>query len=180
VSRGAGPNLDADMAETIEIRPVEPQDWPDITEMMAQPGVIAGTLQLPFRSQAFQKKRLEDNDPGRLHLGAVIEGKLIGDIMLHRPPNPRRAHVGEFGMCVHDAYQGRGAGSALLGALLEMTDRWLNIRRMELTVFADNARAIGLYEKHGFVHEGRFRDFAVRDGAFVDALAMARIRAAAQ
>ena len=39
------------MAETIQIRPVEPEDWPDITEMMRQPRVIAGTLQLPFRGK---------------------------------------------------------------------------------------------------------------------------------
>jgi|HubBroStandDraft_1064217.scaffolds.fasta_scaffold112638_2 putative acetyltransferase len=168
------------MAETpdkaIEIRPVEPEDWPDFTEIMQQPGVIAGTLQLPFRGLAFQRKRLETNDPARVHLGAVIEGKLIGTIGLDRPTALRRAHVGSFGMCVHDAYQGRGVGSALLAALLDLTDKWLNIRRMELTVYADNARAIGLYEKHGFVREGLCRDFAYRDGAYVDALAMARIR----
>jgi putative acetyltransferase len=164
------------MAE-ITIRPVEPEDWPDITDMMAQPGVIAGTLQLPFRSQAFQRQRLETGDRGRPHLGAVIDGKLIGDIMLIKAANERRAHAATFGMCVHDAYQGRGAGSALLGALLELTDRWLDIRRMELTVWADNARAIGLYEKHGFEREGLHRAYAFRDGAFVDALAMARLRA---
>lgn len=160
----------------VRVRPVEPEDWPDITEMLAQPHVIAGTLQLPFRSQAFQRQRLEKNDPGRPHLAAVIEGKLVGDIMLVRTTNERRAHAASFGMCVHDAYQGRGAGSALLGALLELTDRWLNIRRMELTVFADNARAIGLYEKHGFEREGVLREYAFRDGAFVDALSMARLR----
>ena len=164
------------MAE-ITIRPVEPEDWPDIADMMAQPGVIAGTLQLPFRSQAFQRHRLETNDQGRPHLGAVIDGKLIGTIGLERPTNARRAHAATFGMCVHDAYQGRGAGSALLGALLELTDRWLNIRRMELTVWADNARAIGLYEKHGFEREGLHRQYAFREGAMVDALSMARLRA---
>ncbi len=163
------------MAE-ITIRPVEPEDWPDIAEILAQPGVIAGTLQLPFRSQAFQRHRLETNDHGRPHLGAVIDGKLIGDIMLIKAANERRAHAATFGMCVHDAYQGRGAGSALLGALLELSDRWLNIRRMELTVWADNARAIGLYEKHGFEREGLHRAYGFRDGALVDALAMARLR----
>ena len=158
----------------IQIRPVEPDDWPAITEMLAQPGVIAGTLQLPFRSQAFQHHRLESNDKARPHLGAVIDGKVIGDIMLVRTTNERRAHAASFGMCVHDAYQGRGVGSALLASLLELTDRWLNIRRMELTVFADNARAIALYERHGFEREGLHRDYAFRDGAFVDAMAMAR------
>ena len=160
----------------IKVRPVEPEDWPDIAEILAQPRVIAGTLQLPFRSLAFQRQRLEKNDPARPHLGAVIGGKLIGDIMLVKTSNERRAHAASFGMCVHDAYQGRGVGAALLGALLELTDRWLNIRRMELTVFADNAPAIALYERFGFEREGLMRDYAFRDGAFVDALAMARLK----
>ena len=43
-------------------------------------------------------------------------------------------------------------------------------------VYADNAAGIALYTRHGFVEEGRHRDFAFRDGAFVDALSMARIR----
>ncbi|HEX3407595.1 MAG TPA: GNAT family N-acetyltransferase [Caulobacteraceae bacterium] len=160
----------------IKVRPVEPEDWPDIAEIFEQPGVIFGTMQLPFRSRASRKKRLEERDPANPQLGAVIDGKLIGVIGLERPPAQRRAHVGSLGMGVHDAWQGRGAGSALLSALLELTDRWLNIRRMELTVYADNARAIGLYEKHGFEREGLHRDYAFRDGALVDALAMARIR----
>ena len=32
----------------IQVRAVEPQDWPDIAELFDQPAVIAGTLQLPF------------------------------------------------------------------------------------------------------------------------------------
>jgi putative acetyltransferase len=159
----------------IQIRSVEPEDWLDLAEIFSQPAVIAGTLQLPFRSKAFQRKRLEETPPGRaLHLGAVMEGKLIGAAALMRFEN-RRAHVGSIGMGVHDAYQGRGAGGALLAALLSTADRWLGLRRVELTVYADNARAIGLYERHGFVREGLHRDFAFRDGVYIDALAMARI-----
>jgi putative acetyltransferase len=164
------------MAEDLKIRPVEPEDWPDITEMNAQPRVIAGTLALPFRSLAFERQRLEKNDPARPHLGAVIDRKLVGTIMLAPTASPRRAHASSFGMCVHDAWQGRGVGDALLAALLDLTDRWLNIRRMELTVFADNARAIALYERFGFEREGLHRDYAFRDGAFVDAIAMARLK----
>lgn len=163
-------------ASDIEIRAVEPEDWADLSEMNAQPRVIAGTLGLPFRSLAFERQRLEKNDPARPHLGAAIDGKIVGTIMLVPTTNLRRAHAASFGMCVHDAYQGRGAGSALLGALLDLTDRWLNIRRMELTVWADNTRAIGLYEKHGFEREGVHRAYAFRDGELVDALAMARLR----
>ena len=47
--------------------------------------------------------------------------------------------------------------------------------RIELTVYTDNARAIALYEKSGFVHEGTHRAYALRHGRFVDAHAMARL-----
>ena len=159
----------------IHVRAVEPEDWPDITEINAQPRVIAGTLALPFRSLAFERQRLEKNDSARPHLGAVIDRKVVGTIMLVPTTNSRRAHAASFGMAVHDAYQGRGVGTALLAALLDLTDRWLGLRRIELTVYADNARAIGLYERHGFVREGLHRDFAFRDGVYIDALAMARL-----
>jgi len=163
------------MAQTdILIRPVEPEDWPDVAAIYDQPGAIAGTLQMPFRSKAFQKQRLEATATDRFHLGAEIDGKLIGTAMLMRF-ELRRAHVGSFGMGVHDAYQGRGAGGALLGALLNIADRWLGLTRIELTVYADNARAIGLYERFGFEREGLHRQYALRDGVLIDALAMARL-----
>jgi L-phenylalanine/L-methionine N-acetyltransferase len=159
----------------IHVRAVEPQDWPDLAELFDQPSVIAGTLQLPFASRDARRKRLEaDPPPGLLRLGAVIDGKLIGLAGLTRLDN-RRAHVGTMFMAVHDAFQGRGAGAALMQGLVDMADRWLNLSRIELTVYTDNARAIGLYERFGFVREGLHRDFAFRNGAFVDALAMARV-----
>jgi putative acetyltransferase len=57
-------------------------------------------------------------------------------------------------MGVHDDFNGRGIGSALLAELIEAADEWLAIKRLELTVFTDNAPAIRLYEKFGFEMEG--------------------------
>ena len=79
-------------------------------------------------------------------------------------------------MSVHDDYAGRGVGTALMAALTEQADRWLGLRRIELTVWTDNAAAIALYERFGFEREGLHRAFALRDGEYVDALAMARLR----
>jgi len=59
---------------------------------------------------------------------------------------------------------------------LDIADNWMNLHRVELTVYADNAAAIGLYRKFGFEDEDLFRDYAVRDGQWVDTLSMARLR----
>ena len=77
----------------------------------------------------------------------------------------------------HSEHQGRGVGSALIEALLEIADGWLNVFRLELTVFTDNERAIALYRKHGFEIEGTHKAYALRAGRYADVHAMARIRA---
>jgi putative acetyltransferase len=66
-------------------------------------------------------------------------------------------------------------GSALMAAMCEYADRWVGVLRLELTVYTDNAAAIALYRKFGFQVEGTLRGYALRDGRYVDALAMARL-----
>ena len=164
------------MTDAIQIRAIEPEDLPALTDVWRQPRFIWGTLQLPHTSLDARRKRYTTSLPGMLHLAALIDGKVIGSAGLHPVENRRRAHAATIGMGVHDDYAGRGAGRALLAALLEQADRWLNFSRVELTVWSDNARAIALYEHAGFEREGLHKAYAFRDGAYVDALAMARLR----
>jgi L-phenylalanine/L-methionine N-acetyltransferase len=159
----------------ILIRALEPGDLPDLTEAWNQPLAYAGTLQLPYTSLESRQKRHAASPAGLVRLVAVIDGKVIGSIGLSRFEN-RRSHAGEFGMAVHDAYAGRGAGTALLGAMLDLADNWLQLKRVELSVYADNARAIALYERFGFEREGFHRAYSWRNGAFVDSISMARLR----
>ena len=60
-------------------------------------------------------------------------------------------------------------------ALCDYADRWAQVLRIELTVFVDNERAITLYRKFGFRLEGTHRGYALRDGAYADVHAMARL-----
>jgi putative acetyltransferase len=160
--------------DDILIRAMEPDDLPDLTEAWNQPRAHAGTLQLPYTSLETRRRRYDGN-PNALRLVAVIDGKTIGLIFLTREEN-RRSHAGSIGMAVHDAYAGRGAGTALMAAVVDLADNWLNLKRLELNVYADNARAIALYERFGFEREGRMRAYAWRNGEYVDSLAMARLR----
>ena len=157
----------------ILIRASEPEDVPDLTEVLNQPRAVWGTMQVPFTSIAERRRKYEGRPD--THLVAVIEGKVIGTLGLMRGEG-RRGHSATLGMAVHDAYAGRGAGTALMAAIMEQADRWLNIRRLELSVWTDNVRAIALYERFGFEHEGVLRSYAWRDGAYADAASMARLR----
>ena len=79
-------------------------------------------------------------------------------------------------MGVHDDWQGKGIGTALMRACVEMADKWLNLTRLELEVYTDNEAAIRLYERFGFEREGTLRQYAFRDGQYVDSYLMARLR----
>ncbi len=61
-------------------------------------------------------------------------------------------------------------------ALIDAADNWLNLSRLELTVFTDNEPALKLYQNLGFVIEGTHKKFAFRDGEYIDAHTMARVR----
>lgn len=161
----------------ITVRGIEIADWEDLAEIFLAPKCRWGTLQLPYQSRDDIKKRIEEPGPGLRRLVAVDEerGKVAGVIVLHCGRG-RRAHTAMIGMMVHDDYQGRGIGARLLAAAIDLAENWLNLTRLELTVFTDNPGAIHLYEKHGFVIEGTLRNYAYRDGVYVDAYEMARIR----
>ena len=161
----------------IVIRAEEPEDIAALTDILNQPKSIWGTLQLPHTSVATRKARREGRGGGRsdVALVALIDGRVVGQLGFNRFEG-RRSHAGAFGMAVHDDFVGRGVGTALMQALIDQADKWLGLKRLELTVFADNARAIALYERFGFEREGTLRAYAFRDGALIDALAMARVK----
>ena len=130
-------------ASVIVVRGQEPEDIAGLTELLNQPRAIWGTLQLPHTSVAARRARSEGPSPGRpaTRLVALIDGKVVGSLGLDRFEG-RRAHVGAFGMAVHDDFAGLGVGTALMQAMIDQADRWLGLIRLELTVWADNVRAI--------------------------------------
>lgn len=163
----------------IPLRRASPDDAPAFARFMADESVFGGLMQLPYPDEAAWRQRLAPNaDPSYpgLHLVALIDGEVVGSAGLHvSSPALRRRHAMTLGIGVAVPAQGKGVGSALLRGLLDYADRWAGVLRVELTVWADNARAIGLYERFGFAHEGRHRAWGLRAGRYEDALCMARL-----
>ncbi len=159
----------------IVVRRAEPRDAEAVHAIFAGPKAIAGTLQLPYPSVELWRKRLTEVSPFDYVLVATIDSDVVGNLGLHEAgKTPRRRHVGSIGMSVRDDRQGRGVGSALMKAAIELADGWLNYQRLELNVYTDNLSALALYRKFGFVIEGTFRAYAFRDGQYVDSYSMAR------
>jgi putative acetyltransferase len=163
--------------EGLKIRRAETDDCPAIYEMFSSPDVFTGTLQLPYPSREQWRQRLADPGDGTYNLVAVVNDAVVGMISVHTHPNrPRRRHAGAIGISVQDEWHGKGIGTALMRAGLELADNWLNLLRVELEVYTDNEAAIHLYKRFGFEHEGTLRQHAFRNGQYVDSYMMARLR----
>ena len=165
----------------LTLRRVKPADAAAIAEQFGDPDVFGGTLQLPFASEEMWTQRIAGMNPpaagsNELVLAAVLGDKPVGLAGLHPVgPSVRRRHAMGLGITVAKASQGQGVGQALMAALLDYADNWAQILRIELTVYHDNVRAVRLYERHGFEHEGRLKAYGLRNGVFEDVLSMARL-----
>lgn len=161
----------------VTIRAFQMSDWQDVATLYLLPNCRWGTLQMPYQSRDEIQQKLANSSPGMHRLVALTTDsqKVIGMVSLHTYRG-RRVHVGALGMFVHDDYHNQGIGAKLLDAILDLAENWLNLKRLELEVYVDNFSAIHLYEKYGFMIEGTLRKYAFRDGNYVDAYTMAKVR----
>lgn len=167
---------------TITIRRARTDDAAAFVRMMDDPGVYPSLMQMPYASEEAHRARLADGlAPGKIDLSLVAEvgAEVVGSAGLHPTgPGLRRRHAMVIGISVLPRAQRQGVGTALMQALCDYADRWMGVLRIELTVYADNEGAIALYRKFGFEVEGRHRGYALRDGAYVDVVTMARLHPA--
>jgi L-phenylalanine/L-methionine N-acetyltransferase len=167
---------------TITIRRVTTKDAAALAKLMSDPAVYGGLLQVPYPTEERWAAQLSGTgaaDKADLSLVAELNGEVVASAGLHATGTSlRRRHVMGLGISVAQAAQGQGVGTALMAALCEYADRWLNTLRIELTVYTDNEVALRLYRRFGFEIEGTFKAYAMRDGFYVDAFAMARFHPA--
>lgn len=100
-----------------------------------------------------------------------VEGQVQGFYKVQRHLG-RAAHVAYLGtLAVAPEAKGQGVARHMMSEAIDKL-RHAGIRRVELTVEADNPRAIAFYERFGFSYEGRQRAGYKRasDEAYVDEL----------
>ncbi|HTX93221.1 MAG TPA: GNAT family protein [Anaerolineales bacterium] len=86
-------------------------------------------------------------------------------------------HSAEVGIFIGDkSYWNKGYGTEVMRLLLQVGFGTLNLNRIFLRVDQANLGGIHAYEKAGFVHEGRMREAAFRNGQYSDMLLMSVLR----
>ena len=122
-----------------------------------------------------QEESFLDNVAGQknaIYLIAVAGGRIIGSLNFSGGARPRIAHTGEFGVSVLKEYWGNGIGTELIKYLIKWSKESGVIRKINLRVRTDNASAIRLYKKLGFVEEGvKTREFLI-NSRFYDSMLM--------
>jgi putative acetyltransferase len=171
----------------ITVRRATVADATSFVRINGDPAVLPNLLQVPYPSEEFWTQRLgEILAPGKADILLVAERpdasgqpQVVGNAgLLASGAALRRRHVMNLGIAIASDAQGQGVGSTLMKALCDWADHWGQVLRIELTVFTDNARAIALYRRFGFVQEGVHRGYALRNGAYADTYSMARLHPA--
>src|SRR5919108_2713988 len=135
----------------------------------------------PMLSPKAELKWMEE-EAGEMSLGSyffsihtLAADKLIGELNLDVVTWPGRDAFVGLGIGETE-YWNKGYGTDIMNVLLRFAFTEINLRRVTLTVFEYNPRAIRSYEKAGFRHEGRMRKFLNKEGKRWDMFYMGILR----
>lgn len=110
---------------------------------------------------------------GGVQFLAVEGDRVVGWCDVVRSEIEGMQHCGRLGMGLLAEYRSRGLGAELLERAVFAASK-IGIERVELEVFSTNARAIRLYERCQFQHEGLKRKVRRLDGIKDDLVLMVR------
>lgn len=168
--------------ERVRLRPLERHDLPHFVEWLNDSQVIQGlsiysSLSLDEEEIWYEHMLKQPKEERPLSIETKYEDawKLIGNTGLFTFDWRNRS--AELGIFIGDkAFWDQGFGTEAVGLILQHGFLTLNLNRIFLRVYADNPRAIKLYEKTGFVHEGRQRQAEFHGGKYHDIIFMSILR----
>lgn len=119
--------------------------------------------------------KVQQEDGSSLMINVRVDGKLVGNAGISAVANRRKlCHRATLGIALKKDFWGMGIGRALMEEA-ERCAREMGFLQLELGVFADNGRAIALYEKCGFERWGQIKNaFRLADGSFRDEILMGK------
>lgn len=166
---------DAILPEGIVIRDAQLSDTPALVDYLmaifSEPGLHLTTPPGEYRitleeEQAYIQSHLASQNS--VLLIAEVEGRVSGMLRCDGGSRWATRHTTSLGMTVGRDFRNKGIGKLLIQAAIAWAKSTGVVRRIELSVYANNPRAIHLYEKMGFSIEGRRRESYRYEGQYVD------------
>jgi RimJ/RimL family protein N-acetyltransferase len=167
-------SFEAKNGETIILRPVDENDAQDIIKHVETIVKAGRYLQKeePRTLEEEIKFILETRLKGNMYTAVERKGKVVGIARVLKGELEMKKHTGIFRTWIHPDSQGLGIGKQVMNYTLRW-GRTNNLHKLWLTVFSGNEKAVLVYEKSGFIIEGRQKNQAIIDGKFEDEVFMA-------
>lgn len=139
----------------------------------------------PTLEQEMEWINRHNEAPHDLYIIAEQDGMVLGALGFNQKQFRRHAHTGDVGLFLASEWRGQGLGKQLMQTFLDWAEADPIIEKVLLEVDSENVNALKLYQKMGFVEEGRringvkFEAEAVtqnslQDRLYADDLLMAR------
>ena len=157
------------------VRPARGDDADAICAIYNEGIADRATLETEARTPEERRSWLSARDVRHPVVVVESDGVVVGWASLN-VFNARDAyrHVADISVYVARASRGRGAGTALLGRLVELGLE-IGFHKLVLAGFPTNAASVALYRRLGFREVGVYREQGLLDGRWVDVVLMERL-----
>ena len=164
------------------IREAEPNDAAELVAFLNRVSLETdftsldgdGILLTSEEMEIFLNKQASSDN--QITLLAFLNDKIAGIVNITADQRKRVRHIGDLFIVIGKRYWNNGLGSLLLEEAIEWAQASGVLRRLQLTVQTRNQAAIHLYQKHGFIIEGRQeRGAYIEEGEFIDVYLMGKL-----
>jgi len=128
---------------------------------------VTREAEIEWLAKALSRMELEEV----VYLVAEVDGKVVASSELSRRLSGYDKHVGSIGIAIKKGFRDLGIGTEMMKTLVEQGKSW-GLKVLTLTVFANNARALHVYRKSGFVETGRIPKRFFKEGQYLDEVIM--------
>ena len=164
------------------IREAEPDDAAELVTFLNRVSLETdftsldreGILLTDTEMELFLDKQARSEN--QITLLALLNDEIAGLVNITADQRKRVRHIGDLFIVIGKKYWNNGLGSLLLEEVVEWAQASGILRRLQLTVQTRNQAAVHLYQKNGFVIEGRQeRGAYIGEGEFIDVYLMGRL-----
>lgn len=148
--------------QRMRIREAVSDDAPALLEMfrkaVRETDFLMSTPEEADKITELQEKQFiskYEKNENSLFLLAVTGKKIIGTLSLTQSHWAKQKHMGEFGVVVLEDYWNMGIARRMINYLMQWVVENQTIHYIQLSVMANNEKAIRLYQNFGFKEEGR-------------------------